>query len=155
MEYQCMHNSKLTTIHHKIPQLAEYLSKLPTMGYLKMNALGLTYLDIDDNYIHEIFPLIDDNKVMKPEYFGDDLVGAHISVIYPAEDTLCHAVELNQQHYFSVSGLYSAMIENKKYHFLKVKAPSLTVLRRRRGLEDKLYFKNYWIDLHITVAVSY
>ena len=150
-----MFNSQLTMSRHNILQLNDSLSKLPKTGLLKRNALGLTYLDIDDNYIHQIFPLIKDNEIMKPEYFGDDLVGAHISVIYPSEETLCHAAALNQQHLFSVSGLYSGIIENKKYYFLKVKAPSLTALRRRCGLEDKLFFKNYWIDLHITVGISY
>src|ERR1700761_8265717 len=115
-----MFNSQLTMSRHNILQLNDSLSKLPKTGLLKRNALGLTYLDIDDNYIHQIFPLIKDNEIMKPEYFGDDLVGAHISVIYPSEETLCHAAALNQQHLFSVSGLYSGIIENKKYYFLKV-----------------------------------
>ncbi len=150
-----MRNSQLTMTRHNIPQLGDYLSKLPKIGSLKMNTLGLTYLDIDDNYIHHIFPLINDNTAIKPEYFGDGLVGAHISVIYPTEETSCHENDLNQQHQFSISDLYSTIIENKKYYVLKVKSPSLTSIRRRCGLHDKLFFKNYWIDLHITVGVSY
>lgn len=150
-----MQNAHLRMIHHSMPSLLDVVSQLPTVGVLKMNTLGLTYLDIDDNYIHQLFPLIEDKDAMKPVYFGDGLVGAHISVIYPAEEMLCHGNDLNQQHHFSVSGFYSAIIENKKYYVLKVKAPSLTSVRRRCGLPDKLFFKNYWIDLHITVAVVY
>lgn len=150
-----MQNANLKMIRHSFPGLSDVLSQLPTVGSLKMNALGLTYLDIDDNYIHHISPLINDKDAVKPDYFGDGLVGAHISVIYPSEETSCHEIDLNQQHQFSVSNMYSAIIENKKYYVLKIKAPTLTSIRRRCGLPDKLFFKNYWIDLHITVAIVY
>lgn len=136
-----------------VPKLFDTVAQLSMKGHLKMNAFGLTYLDIDDNFIHQIFPLIPDMLAMKPEYFGDDLVGAHISVIYPEEDISCYKADLNKEHDFAVTGLFSAVLENKKYYVLKVKAPSLISLRRRHGLSDKLVFKNCLIDLHITVGV--
>jgi hypothetical protein len=146
-------HTQLSMKQLSVPKLFDTVTHLSGKGHLKMNAFGLTYLDIDDNYIHQIFPLISDMSVMKPEYFGKDLVGAHISVIYPDEDISCHKADLNKEHGFTVIGLFSATIENKKYYFLKVKAPSLISVRRRHGLSNKLFFKNFWIDLHITVGV--
>ncbi len=136
-----------------VPKLFDTVAQLSMKGHLKMNAFELTYLDIDDNFIHQIFPLIPDMSAMKPEYFGEDLVGAHISVIYPDEDIVCHKSYLNKEHEFAVTGLFSAVLDNKKYYVLKVKAPSLISLRRRHGLSDKLVFKNCSLDLHITVGV--
>lgn len=150
-----MTHSQLSMQQLSVPKLLDTVAQLSMKGHLKMNAFGLTYLDIDDNFIHQIFPLIPDMSAIKPEYFGEDLVGAHISVIYPEEDISCHKSDLNKEHSFTVTGLFFAVIENKKYYVLKVKAPSLTSLRRRQGLPDKLSFKNCLIDLHITVGVVY
>jgi hypothetical protein len=148
-----MMHTQLSMKQLSVPKLFDTVTHLSGKGHLKMNAFGLTYLDIDDNYIHQIFPLIPDMSAMKPEYFGENLVGAHISVIYPEEEICSYKADLNKEHYFTIIGLFSATIENKKYYFLKVKAPTLVSLRRRHGLSDKLSFKNYWIDLHITVGV--
>lgn len=150
-----MMHSQLSMKQVNVPKLLDTVAQLSMKGHLKMNAFGLTYLDIDDNFIHHIFPLIPDMSAMKPEYFGEDLVGAHISVIYPEEDIPCHKSDLNKEHDFVVTGLFSAVLENKKYYVLKVKAPSLISVRRRHGLPHKLLFKNYLIDLHITVGVAY
>lgn len=153
MRFKLMNFSHLQLNQLRVPELSGTLAQLPDVGHLKMNTFGLTYLDIDDNYIHQIFPLIPDVQATKPEYFGNGLVGAHISVFYAAEDIVCDVFDLNRAHHFSVTGLYSAMIETKKYYVLKVKSPSLIAVRRRYGLSDKLLFKNYWIDLHITVGL--
>ncbi len=149
-----MNNSLLAINTLSVPKLFDTVAQLPTIGQLKMNSFGLTYLDIDDNYIHSVFPLIPDHHAMKPDYFGDDLVGAHISVIYPDEETICHKEDLNKEHHFAITGLFSAVLEGTKYYALKVKARSLISVRRRHGLTDKLFFKNNWIDLHITVGVA-
>lgn len=148
-----MNNSQLSMSTLSVPKLLHTVAQLPTTGHLKMNSLGLTYLDIDDDYIHTLFPLIRDGYAMKPEYFGEALVGAHISVIYPEEDIVCHREELNKSHHFAITGLFSAVLEGKKYYALKVKSPTLVSVRRRHGLPDKLFFKNHWVDLHITIGV--
>lgn len=149
-----MNNAHMSINTLSVPKLFDTVAQLPTIGQLKMNSLGLTYLDIDDNYIHSVFPLIQDPTATKPEYFGEDLVGAHISVIYPEEEIICHKEDLNKEHHFAITGLFSAVLEGNKYYALKIKSPSLISVRRRHGLTDKLFFKNNWIDLHITVGVT-
>lgn len=135
------------------PHLEAVLAPLSRTGKLCVTDLGLTYLDIDDNYIYQTFPLITNPQATLPDYFGENLIGAHISVIYPEEGIQCSNEDLQKPHHFTVSHLFTALLEDKRYYILKVQSPTLTALRRKYGLADKLCFKNHWIDLHITVAV--
>lgn len=138
----------------EIPEIISVTASLSHIGRIGLTDLGLTYLDIDDEYIHRTFQLIGDQQATKPDYFDDSLVGAHISVIYPEEGVNCHKRDLNQEHSFSVSGIFTAILGGKRYYALKVKAPTLIALRRGYGLPSKLYFKEHWVDLHITVGVA-
>jgi hypothetical protein len=58
--------------------------KLPCHGILK-NANGFVYVDIDDGYIHELIKFIDQQGYEEPPYFGNGLVGAHITVMDQSE----------------------------------------------------------------------
>jgi len=65
-----------------IPDLGSALKKLPTSGNVKFTDDGLVYADIDDDYIHQIYPLIYHNGLKKPDYFDKKThcIGAHISI---------------------------------------------------------------------------
>lgn len=136
------------------PNLSKIVASLSHMGKLEVTDIGLVYLNIDDNYIHHLFALLPDNQAIKPDYFGPNLIGAHISVFYPEENIHCINDDLHQIHHFNVLNLFTANLDSKKYYALKVFSPSLLALRRRYGLTDKLSFKNHWIDFHITVGVN-
>jgi hypothetical protein len=139
---------------HPIPAIIHAASHLKCRGQLARSENNLTYLDIDDAYIHKLFPLLQNNQIKIPNYFGVKSSGAHISIIYPEENIQINGDDLNREHEFKVNGAFAAEIGLKKYYVLMVDAPSLLLLRRKYGLSDMLPFKGYSIDFHITIGVQ-
>lgn len=133
--------------NHALIEKAKTFSK---QGALKISDERLVYLDIDDNYIHQLFPLIGYVGVRKPDYFSMG-IGAHISVIYPNEHkTDIHETENTYQ--FEVISLFKAQTEDALYFALKVKSPELLQLRNQYQLGPQLSLNGYTIDLHITIG---
>lgn len=137
----------------KIPAILSELKDLSNRGKLAVSD-EIVFLDIDDEYIHRLFPLLKKLNVQKPDYFGEGLIGAHITVIYPEENVQIDRNEMGKEHHFSIKGVFSADINLKRYYVLMVKAPTLLELRTRYGLGDKLLFKDYLIDFHVTIGVE-
>jgi hypothetical protein len=135
--------------------LREAFCLVPT-GKLAISANNFVYLNIDDGYVHRLFPLLQqDSLIKKPDYFGEGLAGAHISVVYPEENRLISQENLNNEYPFKIKELVAADIDSKKYYVLLVESSGLLQLRREIGLSDKLCsYKGYLIDLHITIGVS-
>lgn len=155
--YQPM-NNKLPTIQ-RLPlpaDIAVVINQLPHSGKIKILAGGFSYLDIDDRFIHAIFPLLNYPGIVKPDYFSDENnhMGAHISITYPEENVQLDIAEENKQMSFSVEGLFAADLVNKRYFALKVNAPDLIHLRRQYGLGDQLQLKGYLLEPHITVGIQ-
>lgn len=141
--------------HLNLPELTQVVSTLPSVGKLAISANKLVYLDINDDFVHLLFPLLQNTKIKKPDYFRDNLGGAHISVIYPEERNLIFKEELNKEHFFQIQKMVVAEIGLKKYYALIVQSPSLLEIRRKHGLPDQLCFKGYAIDFHITIGVEH
>lgn len=137
-----------------IPQILQRATTLPTHGHLVKTVDNLVALKIDDDYIHQLYPLLQGKAINKPNYFGEQGVGAHISVFYPAENVQVDAKLLGQEYSFKIKDLLKAKIINKNYFVLTIESPGLLLLRQQYGLVEKLLFKNYWIDFHITIGVS-
>ena len=135
-----------------LPDLIENASKLAACGYLHISKNNLLYLDIDDQYIHQLFPFLQIPAVNKPNYFGISKAGAHVSVIYPEENITIDAHDLYAQHEFNIQGICSAELGLKKYYVLMVESPTLLQIRKKYGLSDLLPFKGYWIGFHITIG---
>jgi hypothetical protein len=135
------------------PELERVASTLKASGRLAESFGGLAYLDIDDAYIHQLFPLLKEPQAQKPDYFGDGSIGAHITVTYPEEGVLIRKEDLGQEYSFKVVGISTAELGLKKYYVLQVESPELLALRRRYGLPDKLQFAKQWVDFHITIGV--
>lgn len=129
-------------------------SQLSTIGRLACSKENLIYLDITDDYIDCLLPLITMSGVKKPKYFDGEGIGAHISVIYPTEFIMPPTFTKGEQHRFQITGFYSAEIEQKHYFVLGVSAPSLLAIRKLNGLSNELLFKNYRVDLHITIGIQ-
>jgi hypothetical protein len=145
----------ITPLHDlKIPALMKSISSLPTRGRLAVSTNNLTYLDISDDFIHQVYPLLATDQIKMPNYFGEKAAGAHISVIYPEEHIAITKAQLNKEHGFHINGAFSAELGHKIYYVLRVTSPSLLQIRRFYGLSDLLVFKNQFIDFHITVGVS-
>ena len=134
------------------PTLLQSAFALPKKGTVKRSPNKLIYLDIDNNYIHDLFPLLKNPNLTKPNYFNKDSAGAHITIIYPEETHRFKMEDLNQEHKFIIKDLISVEIGNKIYIALLVESPTLLALRRKYGLPDLLSFKGYKIGFHITIA---
>lgn len=137
----------------ELPELVSQAKGLPSKGRLANSINNLCYLDISDAFIHQLFPLLQTTPAKKPHYFGKNLIGAHISVVYPEENRLVPEKDLGQEHHFSIKGAFTAELGLKRYYVLSVEAPTLLVIRKKLGLPDLLAFKNQWVALHITVGV--
>jgi hypothetical protein len=135
-----------------LPDLLDAATHLPASGRLTLSKTNLTYLKIDDDYIHQLFPLLQNPQIQKPNYFAPGSEGAHMSVIYPEENTLIRPTDLNQTHQFIIKDVLAAELNAKKYYILATESPSLLNLRRHYKLSDLLYFRGYSIGFHITVG---
>jgi hypothetical protein len=138
-----------------IPAIIDIASRLRYTGRLANSQNNLAYLDIDDAYIHALFPLLQDQKIKIPDYFGVGSVGAHITVMYPEEGEQINVEDLNQEHHFLIRDLVAAEIGKKTYYVLLVESLSLLELRKKYGLPELLCFKGYSIGFHITIGVKF
>ena len=127
---------------------------LSLTGNTQISDNNLFYLDIDDAYIHQLFPLIRNDDIKKPEYFGEKSAGAHITVAYPEEGKKINEQDLAQKHNFIIKKFVAAEIDQKKYYVLLVESSSLLQLRKKYNLPDLLSFKGYSIGFHITIGVK-
>lgn len=146
---------KYKTLH--LPKLLKEAKQLPQSGYLKMVAKDhYSYLNIDDNYVHQLYPFLqdEDKEIQKPRYFGDGLVGAHISVIYPDEKKVLKPEDINKEHAFEITNVMTMDIDAKRYFVLGINSPSLVAVRGKYKLPELLSFRTYSVQMHITIGVS-
>jgi len=128
--------------------------QLAPIGFIANARDNLTYLNIDDDYIHALFPFLANKQVCLPDYFSKDLIGAHISVIYPEENTTIIQSDLGQIHYFTIKEIYTTELDLKQYYLLLIESPCLVAFRKKYDLASKPCFKNHVIEFHITIEVS-
>jgi hypothetical protein len=144
---------KITLLN--IPEIINAAKHLCLKGTTRISQDNLFYLDIDDEYIHQLFPLLNDNQVKKPDYFGEKSAGAHITIIYPEEGKIIYKEkDLAKEHHFLIKNMAIAEIGHKTYYVLLVDSSSLLQLRRQFQLPDLLCFKDYFIGFHITIGVK-
>jgi hypothetical protein len=125
------------------PTLIKTAANLSSTGHLAISTEKYVYLDIDNNYIHELFPLLQDNLIQKPDYFSKYTMGAHITVFYPEENIIINQEDLESKHSFSIKNLYTAILNSKKYYIITIECPTLLELREKYGLTEMLNFKGY------------
>jgi hypothetical protein len=136
------------------PVLMQASLSLDAIGKIAISANDLLYLKVEDAYIHQLFPLLQNKNAQKPDYFGSGSVGAHISIIYPEETTFIPSLHCNEKHSFLVKELVAAELGAKTYYAIAVEAPSLLQLRRKYALPDQLCLKGYLISFHITIGIA-
>lgn len=137
------------------PKIIDIARGLPSIGNTKLTENNLFYLNVDDSYIHHLFDLLGDDRIKKPDYFGEKSAGAHISIIYPEENTKNKKIDiddLQQEHRFIVTNIIAAEIGSKIYYALSIESPSLVKLRKKYGFPELLYFRGYSIGFHITIG---
>ena len=141
-------------IHSK--QLLSLANTLPSEGKLEQIDSYYTYLNVSDDYIYQLLPILQTTYPHAdiPNYFTPPAIGAHISVAYPNEKVIISASELKGQHGFCIKGLYHVRIAHKIYYVLLVSSPSLLALRKHYQLSEQLNFKGHAIDFHLTIATQ-
>src|SRR5690242_11688038 len=95
------------------PAIINTASHLKKKGQLALSKNNLVYLDIDDDYIHKLYPLLQDHQIKVPDYFGLESVGAHITAIYPEEGKKINKKDLGTEHDFSIKEVVVARIGKK------------------------------------------
>lgn len=135
----------------QIPDSA--IAQYPCWGILRENAEGFVYVDVDDNYIHELIHFIEGNGYEEPPYFGrSDLVGAHITVVHANEGRPGKIAEEGQVIHFTplecriIQPPNWEAIEN--VYLIEVVAPELDAIRAKYGLPK------FEFGYHITVGVK-
>lgn len=114
------------------------------------------YVDLDDAYIHKLVTFIQDKGFEEPPYFGNgNLVGAHISVIYPSElekGEIEKIQEFGEEIHFEIKAC--EVVHPPKWqgidevYIIVVESPELDRIRMKYGLPAKKY------DFHITIGVK-
>jgi hypothetical protein len=125
-------------------------------GVLKQ-ASDFLYVDLEDSWIYKIAQQLQEEGFSEPPYFGNDLVGAHISVAFPLEieknkeiaecgmqiafvPKRCEIVKLDQP---------SSILPNvTEVYLLVVEAPELDQIREKYHLPKLRY------PFHITLGVK-
>ncbi|MBY0528993.1 MAG: hypothetical protein K2P51_02255 [Rhabdochlamydiaceae bacterium] len=147
------------------PQVMQYAEqRLPHTGILEKTKEGLVYLKVSDDYINALLPLLKNNAVKAPPYFGQGGIGAHVTLILPEEvDWSTHPQfpSWGTQIPFNISHFVSVVPEGQppfpytqkvnKLYLITLEAPALESLRLTAGLSPKILGR----DFHITIGVEY
>lgn len=137
-------------------QILTYIENhLPLCGILKKSG-DFIYVDLDDEYVHKLIPFIEKDGFQAPPYFGSsDLVGAHITVIYPGEVQkykIENFKECGEKICFSLKAcqiVHPPRWEGiDEIYLIVIDSPELDKIRQKYGLPEKEY--NY----HITIGVK-
>ncbi len=138
------------------PEILGYIEQnLPYQGTLR-NSNGFIYVDLDDEYVHELIAYIEEDGFEKPPYFGNaGLVGAHITVMYPSETKKYGIEEMEEDGeviFFTPKTCQVAHPPSWKgieeVYFIVVDAPQLDEIRAKYGLSKQDH------DFHITIGVK-
>lgn len=130
--------------------LFEAQFQLKRDGILKKTPDGLVYLHISDDYIHKLYPLLDEEGTQKPSYC------AHIPIISEKELSTLNLEQLKEfGEVFDFTIKNCQCIHSSEHSdvesiwVLNVESPSLEHLRERYGLSSKLHSQEFAIVIGI------
>ena len=123
---------------------------LSKSGRVKKENTGFTFLDVEDNFIWKGVEVIKKFGFREPPYFGEGLVGAHISLMDAKEGKEIDAEDiLDMEVIFDITSY--AIVKpyggEKEYFVAKVKAKKLEKIREDKGLEKIRH------SFHITLGI--
>lgn len=137
-------------------QVIEQAVQFEQRGILKQKDNGYLYLEVSNDYIGKILPLIDaPGKIVPPSHYTSKKgIGAHISVMYENEQILneiWEIKELGQEFSFTILELRTVKLNKdnqiKKLWLLAVDAPELEQLRECYGLPSLMQGHNFHISI--------
>ena len=132
------------------PLVEEILQALPTSGVLKQKENGFIYLDVSNDFITKVVPLIDHEGIIRPRPTASRSIGAHISVFHESEEVIPDELEMTFNFYIKEvrSFIMHSRDGLKKLWVIAVESEELQKLREKYGLKPLL--KGY--DFHITIG---
>ncbi len=122
------------------PGICAYVRRaLPKNGILKQDSEGFIYLELPDEFITDLFPLIHDRECEAVPLYQIEPSPAHIPVVLPHEWSQKKGwgeiKEMDESFSFEVKGLNSLRPKRwpgvDKVYFLEIISPSLERLRER------------------------
>lgn len=132
------------------PFAQQILYDLPASGTLKQKENGFIYLDVSNDFITEIIPLLDHEGIIRPRPTASRSMGAHISVFHEQEQVVPE--ELGMNFNFAVKDIRSFTMHTrdglKKLWVIAIESQELEDLRQKYGLKPLL--KGY--SFHITLG---
>ena len=136
------------------PRLIKKANTLNNQGIVKQDN-GYCFLKISDDFVHGLYPELNQfGEFEKPDYFNTPQeIGAHITIIYPEENTSIKACDLGQIHTFHAKDLLKARLDSKEYIVVLIESPSIIEIRAKYQLAPQPTYKRNGIDLHITIGV--
>jgi hypothetical protein len=146
-------------IDHRVefqPRALQQAVTIEQKGILKQKDNGYLYVDVSNDFIGQILPLIDaPGKIAPPRHYTSKKgIGAHISVMYEDEqidNEIWEISELGQEYTFAVMEIRTVKLNRdnkmKKLWLLAVDAPELEQLRMNYGLSPRLKGHNFHITL--------
>jgi len=135
--------------------LLDFAGKLPNQGTLVSNDNIYYFLKVIDDFILELCPLIENEKVIMPDYFLPyNNTGAHISIFHSNEiiEKPIEVKEKGETFSFEVKSLIKLNVLNRAYFTLIVYSQELEELRLRYGFNPKPNFRGLIVPFHITIA---
>jgi hypothetical protein len=138
------------------PEIINYIEEnLAHHGTLRKSG-GFVYLDLDDEYVHQLITFIENDGFEEPPYFGEEgLVGAHITVMSASETKkygISEIKECGEEIYFVPK---KCQVVNpfgwdrmEEVYFIVVEASRLDAIREEYGLPKSEH------DFHITIGVK-
>lgn len=119
-------------------------------GILKRKENGFVYLDVSNDYIKSVVPLLEHPGELRVPPTAARSVGAHISVFYEKEEVIPE--ELNSTFSFEIKEIRSFTNHTrdglKKHWVIAVSSPELEALRTKYGCAPKLNGH----DFHMTLG---
>ncbi len=115
------------------------------------------YLDISNEFIYQLFPLMQEDQANKPDYFSEHKSsGAHISIVYPGELISFEQLSTAGERFeFEIQAFGKINFNHKTYFVLQVDCLSLTQIRNQLGLYSLPIYKGFAIPCyHITIATK-
>lgn len=125
---------------------------LNTSGTLMQNEKGFVYVKVSDEFIYSLQEMITDEGFFSPPYFGEKLVGAHITVIKAKEILTREIEEIGEEIFFEIMEctiVYPMFFEGlEAAYVITIESPQLDAIREKYGLEKPKH------SFHITIGVK-
>lgn len=143
-------------IEPKSEIILSYARKLlPSYGILDMDQVGYVFLKLPDEYIFDLYNLLQKKELDPIPYFDHRNIGAHITVALSHEKkSLAFPTMLNQSIDFTITGCYFTEPRNwedaKYIWFLTVESLGLKAVRTELGLTPQISGQEF----HITFAMQ-